>query len=221
MKLAIYNFSPKREKSNTAVLLNYFIKGYVENKENTYNLYYPYDESHREEFLKNIVANENNLIAFPLYFCSMPGIVKRFIEYLDELDVPPVKPSIGFLIQYGFLERYHAEPLENYLRKITKRLKFNYLGSIILPGSEGVGKETCHFAKSNLCTTYQIGRKFGKIGKFDDRLLRNICMLYQNPLFFNLIIKRFVAWYVNKFYWNELLKKEGTLKDSFQQPYYT
>ena len=80
MKLAVFNGSPRGKDSNTKVLLTHFINGFMSTDENSYELsYLVHSKEHRRD-IEFFRGDDHAIIAFPLYFDSMPTNVKAFIE---------------------------------------------------------------------------------------------------------------------------------------------
>ena len=137
MKLALFNGSPRYKKSNSKILLEHFLKGY--NRINPEQVPVHYLARYKEEETYRIAFQQADavLIIFPLYTDSMPGIVKQFFESLVASEIQPGK-KIGFIVQSGFPEAVHSIYVERYLKKLTQRLKGEYLGTVIKGGVEGI-----------------------------------------------------------------------------------
>ncbi|MDX2413926.1 MAG: NAD(P)H-dependent oxidoreductase, partial [Bacteroidales bacterium] len=137
MKLAIFNGSPRNKKSNSKILIEHFLSGYNKICSEPVPIHYLANCKQKEE-QKEIFRNaEIVIIIFPLYTDCMPGIVKDFFERIAELKLTPSK-KIGYVVQSGFPEAIHSIYIERYVDKLTKRLKFEYLGTIIKGGVEGI-----------------------------------------------------------------------------------
>lgn len=206
MKLAIFNGSPKREKSNTENLLKSFIEGFLKNKKNKFEMHYLYGASPFVNEKKAFLCSEYALIAFPLYLASMPGCVKDFIEEIGNFDKAN-NSYIGYFVQFAFLEAAHARPLERYLKKMTFRLKRNYLGTILMGRCDGIDRGTAYFNKKCFKGMHLIGKKFGDEHKFDQKLLAAYAQPERNTVLFNSITKRIIVFYLNKFHWDVFLKR--------------
>ena len=131
MKLTVYNGSPRAKGSNTKVLLEHFINGFVTTEGNTYELVYLVRVKESDNFVKLFQEAEQVLLAFPLYWDAMPAIVKVFIESLEPLCGREGNPDIGFMVQGGFPEAIHSHYVERYLEKLAGRLGWRYKGPVI------------------------------------------------------------------------------------------
>ena len=122
MKLAVFNGSPRGKDSNTKVLLEHFINGFMKTDGNTYEVAYLIRVKDRGSFINLFQEAEQVLLAFPLYDDAMPAIVKTFIESLEPLCRREGNPDIGFIVQSGFPEAIHSRYVERYLAKLAARL---------------------------------------------------------------------------------------------------
>ena len=126
MKLTVFNGSPRGKKSNTTLLLEHVLKGFMETEGNSYELEYIVNKD-VEELVEMFRKASDIILAFPLYTDCMPGIVKSFIDSLKPLCGKQDNPSIGFIVQGGFPEAYHSRFVERYLEKLAKRLNCQYV----------------------------------------------------------------------------------------------
>jgi hypothetical protein len=60
---------------------------------------------------------ETVLIAHPLYTDAMPVIVKDFIEQLKPFVGRESNPTLGFILQSGFVEAAHSRYVVRYWQK--------------------------------------------------------------------------------------------------------
>lgn len=218
MRLLIINGSPKLGKSNTAVLLESFIRGFTETKGNEVELLRMNNEQAYKDAALRFEAADDVLIAFPLYSYSMPAGVKTFIEELEPLLGKCHGKKVGFLVQYGFIEAVHARPLEMYLKYVSKLLGCDYLGTIIKGGCDGLSKSRSG-NKKILKGAYEIGKAFGASRHFNKKQLDAYSapevQKKQNSFLLGIILK-----IVNKVYWERSFKKNGvTYESSFAKPY--
>lgn len=200
------------------VLIKEFVKGFLENATNNYELIYMYSISN-DELKQNFFDTENILYAFPLYFNAMPSRVKDFFEYLELNVCKPYKRKIGFLIQFGFPEAVNAKALINYLERYVRKSGNSYLGSLVLGRCEGIDKEACFFNRKGLRGMYLMGRSFGQRGEFNTQLIKKYIGTKDNFNFGIDILNKIFVSYINRFHWDKLLRKNGTIKQSFCKPY--
>jgi multimeric flavodoxin WrbA len=137
MKLTILNGSPRGKNSNS----NIIIKWLLEDIENTpiyeiETIYLNKINEHENTVDKMLYANMV-IIVFPLYTDCMPGLVMAFIEKLQSIKGELKGKKFGFIVHSGFPEACHSRHIERYLVWLTKELKSDYMGTVILGGSEG------------------------------------------------------------------------------------
>ena len=171
MKLTIFNGSPRGKGSNTKVLVDQFLDGFMKGSGNSYKIVYLNTTNDIDYLVKMFEEAEKVLLAFPLYVDSMPAIVKTFIESLEPLCGRKENPYIGFLVQSGLPESIHLRYVERYLKKLSIRLGCNYMGTIIKGGVEGVQAKPVWMNKKLFNSFYQLGKTFGETGKFDEEIV--------------------------------------------------
>ena len=218
MKLTVFNGSPRGKKSNTTILLEHFLKGFMETDGNSYELEYIVDND--EEKLIEMFKDANNvMLAFPLYTDCMPGIVKSFIDTLKPLCGKQGNPSIGFIVQGGFPEAYHSRFVDRYLRKLTKRLNCQYVGCIVKGGIEGIRIMPQFMTKKIFNRFYEIGKVYGKSGKFDGELLKKLAKPEHLSVLRRLFFKFAILIGISNFYWDKQLKENNAFEKRFNKPY--
>ena len=239
MKLAVFNGSPRGKGSNTTVLLDNFLDGYMTNDGNSYELGYLANEKEADKNIELFKEADRVLIAFPLYFDSMPANVKTFIESLAPLCLRSGNPGIGFIIQSGFPEPDHSKYVESYLEKLARRLGCIYSGTIIRGAFETIrvpfmidnifhkifiagGKITNmgrvgHFfnTKKLYKKIFRLGMTFGKTGEFDKKIVQQLAKPEKLSRFGSCLF-RFVGKHL---YWNILLKRNNAYDKRFDTPY--
>jgi len=215
MKLTIFNGSPRGVNSNTKILLEHFINGFTETEGNSYELSYLVRIKEGEQFVTLFQEAEHILVATPLYVDAMPGIVKAFIESLEPLCGQKGNADIGFIVQSGFPEPNHSRYLERYLAKLSARLGCRYNGTVIRGGVEGIQALPGFMSKKLLKTFYELGRIYGKTGKFDEQLVRKLA----GPERWSRFKFGIMRIMINATYWNHMLKKNNALGKRFDRPY--
>jgi hypothetical protein len=239
MKLTIFNGSPRGNTSNTRLILDAFIEGFMSTEGNSYELSYLIHTEKREEQVAMFRNAEHLLLAFPLYTDAMPFPVKSFIESLEPLCNEASNPDIGFIVQSGFPETVHSRYLERYLGKLALRLKCGYKGSVIKGGVEamkllplldniflrwfckfgaltdfaGVG----HFLdKEKLTNSFKkLGREFGVSGKFDNDIVKGLTEPDRIGAFGFWAFK-FLS---HNLYWDLVLRRNNAFAMRFDRPY--
>jgi NAD(P)H-dependent FMN reductase len=221
MKLTVFNGSPRGKDSNTSVLLENFLNGFIETSGNKYELAYLNRLKDRENFIKMFKEAEKVLLAFPLYTDAMPAIVKNFIESLEPLCGRKDNPDLGFIVQGGFPEALHSRPLERYLKKLTKRMGCRYTGTLIKGGAEGIKSRPPWMTRRIFESFNELGRNFGENGRFNEKLVLKLVKPEKlsrfRLLFFELLGKRLSQLLM----WDKKLKENNAFDKRFARPYAT
>jgi len=218
MKLTVFNGSPRGKKSNTTILLEHFLKGFMETEGNSYE--FEYIVNRDEGKLIEMFADASNVIlAFPLYTGCMPGIVKSFIESLKPFCGKQGNPSVGFMVQGGLPESYQSRFVERYLEKLAKRLNCQYVGCIVKGGIEGTRMMPKFMTKKIFNYYYELGKVYGKSGKFDEMLLNRLAKPELLPAWRRLFYKFSRLTGMANIYWDRQLKENNAFEKRFDKPY--
>lgn len=216
MKLTVFNGSPRGKKSNTAILLEHFLKGFMETEGNSYELVYIANNKNVGELVEMFEDASNVMLAFPLYTDCMPGIVKSFIDSLKHLCGKQDNPSIGFMVQGGFPETYHSRFVERYLEKLAKRLNCHFVGCIVKGGIEGIQVMPQFMTKKIFNCIYELGKIYGKLAEFDQELLKK----FAKPEHLSALGRLFFRFAnLSDIYWNKQLKENNAFEKRFDKPY--
>ncbi len=218
MKLAIFNGSPRNKKSNSKILIDHFLTGYNKICPDPVSIHYLADREQKED-RKEIFRNaEEVIIIFPLYTDCMPGIVKEFIETIAEIKLTQSK-KIGFIVQSGFPEVIHSVYIERYLEKLTKRLKCEYLGTIIKGGVEGIQIMPAWTTKKLFGKFQNLGEHFAKNMIFSPEIQEELRKPFKMSLMRRVLFSVIRKMGLTNFYWNSNLKKNGVFKNRFDKPF--
>ena len=217
MKLAVINGSPRNKKSNSKILIDNFLSGYGSVCSDNVPVHYLAGSKTKGEE-ENIFLNADIVfVFFPLYTDCMPGIVKEFFETISELKYTGDK-KIGFVVQSGFPEAIHSIYVERYLEKLTKRLKCEYLGTIIKGGVEGIQAMPPWMTKKLFSNFRELGVYFANNNTFSPDIKNSLQKFYKmsagKQLLYSLLSKTGLA----NFYWNSELKKNGVFQKRFDMP---
>lgn len=219
MKLIVFNGSPRGKGSNTRVLFEHFLNGFMATDGNTYELAYLNRLKDRDNFIRMFEEAEHVLLAFPLYTDAMPAIVKIFIESLEPLCSREGNPGIGFIVQGGFPEALHSRPLERYLEKLAKRLGCRYTGTVTKGGVEGIQSRLPWMTRRLFKSFYELGQTFGETGKFNEQIVLKLGKPEKlsrfRMLFFNLLGKRLSRLMM----WDKKLKENNAFEKRYAKPY--
>ena len=219
MKLTVFNGSPRGKRSNTTILLEHFLKGFMETEGNSYKLKYIVNNKNEKKLIEIFKDANNIILAFPLYTDCMPGIVKSFIDSLKPLCKNKDNSSIGFIVQSGFPETYHSRFVERYLEKLAKRLKCQYIGCILKGGIEGTRMMPPFMTKKIFNSFYELGKAYGKSGKFDQTLLDRLAKPEHLSALMRLFYNFGRLFGMVNVYWDKQLKDNDAFEKRFDKPY--
>ena len=239
MKLAVFNGSPRCKDSNTKVLLTHFINGFMSTDGNSYELSYLVHSKEQGRDIESFRGSNHAIIAFPLYFDSMPANVKTFIEKLEPLSHGSDNPAIGFIVQSGFPEPENSRYVKRYLKRFAERMGCEYKGTVIRGAYEAIripplldkilhkfiiamGKT---FNKGGMGGVtdierlnekfYELGAAYGKTGE----LSKDIIYQLAQPEKLSKIDFWLYKLVGEKLYWNNMLKKNNAYDNRFNRPY--
>jgi len=218
MKLAVFNGSPRGKNSNSAVLIKQFLKGYqaVGSSEVSVSKL-----SNRKALAENLdVAGraENIIIVFPLYTDCMPGIVMEFFEALAGEKANEFQ-RLGFIVHSGFPESLQSEYVERYLTKFAKRTGFDYLGTIIKGGSEGLRMMPPKMTRKLFSRFYELGFYFAENGGFSVEINKALRNPRRMPGLMRALFPLLSKIGLTNMYWNMNLKKNNAYAKRYAQPF--
>lgn len=209
-KLIIYNGSPRRSGSNTAMILEH-VKSRLNDTVEIRDLK---DKDQWHEWVSNFKNEENVLFAMPLYVHAMPSHVMAFIEKLE-----PSEGSIAFVIQSGFPESSQSYFLEAYFEELSKILNRKYLGSAIKGGIEGLQIRPLKQQNKMIEPFVALVEGLVAQGEMDPALINKlgnpIYLSKAMQLFFTLLKKTGLV----NIFWDQQLKKNNSFEKRFAKPY--
>ncbi len=218
MQVVIFNGSPRRKISNTKLLINSFLLGYKKATDTKVPVYYIASFNKKEEMLNAYKNAKVVIIFFPLYTDMMPGIVKEFFEDISKFKNYERK-KIGFVVQSGFPEAYQSIFVEKYLEKLAKRLKLNYVGTVIKGGVEGIKIMPAWMTKELFANFTDLGEYFAKNNEFDDKINRKLRKPYRMSKIKRILFSIFSKTGLTNFYWNGNLKRNKAYEKRYNRPY--
>ena len=219
MKLVIFNGSPRYKKSNSAILIEHFLRGYNRACGSIVPVYYLANKSHREISGKIFSQASTVIVFFPLYTDCMPGIVKEFIEIIAQQSTGGESKKIGFVVQSGFPESIHSSFLEKYLKKLTLRLNCEYLGTVIKGGVEGIQIMPAPMTKKLYSQFENLGEYFCQNESFEQKTMNELRKPYTFSHTHVRVFNFLSRFGLTNFYWNSNLKKNGAYEKRFARPY--
>jgi len=217
MQLAIFNGSPRKTKSNSTLLINNFLKGYHDNITSDTVIHYLASTSESAEHVRAFEEADTAIIIFPLYTDAMPGQVKFFFESIGKINSSG--KNVGFIVQSGFPEAYHSTFVERYLQKLSKRMEWNYLGTVIKGGVEGIQIMPPSSTKKLFGSFEKLGSHFAKTGQFDPVIVKKIRTPLHMSSAYIFIFRIVMLTGLENFYWNMKLKQNKAFEKRFAQPY--
>lgn len=215
MQLTFINASPRGTKSNTGILMEHFIRGFLETSGNSCDVEYLIKYRKDLKALSEKFSQAQNVIlGFPLYIDAVPASVKAFLEDLAPLSGRQDLPALGFLIQCGFPETAHTRFAGRYCEKFARRIGCRSLGLILKGGCEGLAIQPSFLTEKYFSLFAMLGQNFGKTGSLDETLLAKLARPeHLNPENLAQIIP-----FINSSLWDAQLEKNGVLDQSFARP---
>lgn len=145
----------------------------------------------------------------------MPGIVMQFIE---QLDIKEGK-KVGFVIQSGFPESIHSLFIAEYLEKLSNKLGWLHLGTVIRGGVEGIRIMPDFMTRKLFKSFYILGQSLALTGKFDSFELDKLKKPEKLSFMRIGILKIMQMLGVANIYWDNQLRKNKAYKNRFAAPY--
>ncbi|MCR3922663.1 MAG: hypothetical protein NUK65_09140 [Firmicutes bacterium] len=208
-KLVIYNGSPRRSGSNSALILEKVVEALGDKVEIR-------DLKKRdqwEEWAEAFKSEKRVMFFMPLYVHAMPSHVMGFIEKLQAS-----KGSISFFVQSGFPESSQSHYLEAYFQQLALKLERNYLGTAIKGGVEGLQMRPAMAQEKMIEPLVKAIVNLVSEGNFNAmdirRLARPIRFGKGTEILFKLLGKRFL-----NFFWDQQLKANNAYEKRFDRPY--
>nr|WP_319401226.1 NAD(P)H-dependent oxidoreductase [uncultured Carboxylicivirga sp.] len=218
MKLAIFNGSPRKTKSNSSILIEHFLKGYAQYCIDDVPQFYLASPKDKREALDTFAKAENIIIIFPLYTDAMPGVVKEFFEDLGRIELLSDK-NIGYIVQSGFPESIHSIYIERYLKKYTQRLKCNYIGTVLKGGVEGIQIMPERMTRKLFLNFKCLGEHFAMNNNFSHSIKEELQKPFKMSKVRQFIFSALSKTGITNFYWNKNLKKNNAFDKRFDRPY--
>ena len=210
-KLVIYNGSPRRTGSNSALIL----KKASEALGSRVEIRDLKDTNEWEDWAEAFKSEKHVMFFMPLYVHAMPSHVMAFIEKLQASN-----GTVSFFVQSGFPESSQSHYLVAYFELLALRLGRAYIGTAIKGSVEGlqmrppIAQEK--FIEPMVKAIWNLVSK----GSFDQTDVNQL----GNPIRFSkgvaIIAKPFVKIGINKFFWGKKLKENGAYEKGFDRPYY-
>lgn len=209
-KLVIYNGSPRKSGSNSAIILNKvseMLKCHVEIRD--------LKEKDKWEIWADGFKSEKHVMFFlPLYVHAMPSHVMKFIEKLE-----PSNGSISFFIQSGFPESSQSHYLEAYFEQLALRLKRTHIGTAIKGGVEGLQMRPVAAQEKMIEPIAKAVVNLVNDGAFNELDIQQLAMPIRfgkgTIILFNILCK----FGLTNFFWDRKLKENNAYEKRFDRPY--
>jgi hypothetical protein len=219
MNLVIYNGSPRGEKSNTAILMQHFLRGYMETPGNTAEIHYLNQTRHRQAHVEAFRGADAVILAHPLYTDAMPALALDFIQALKPFCGRSGNPPLGFIVQSGFSEAEHSSYVAKYYQRLAARLGSPYLGTVIRGGVEGIKVQPASWTQPLFTALYRLGQQFGADGKFDPALVAELGKFKRFTGLQQILYRLLMLTGLTNFYWDTQLKQNHALERVNARPY--
>ena len=165
MHVVIINGSPRtKDLSNTEKIVTSLIEGMqAESPDLTFERYCISNRKEWEPAKKAFQENDNILIALPLYFECVPGLL---LEFFTTLEKKTKETKITYLLQSGFAEASQLRCGESYLEKVTGLLGCEYGGTLIQGDNFSLRFMDEKSAEKKLAGYESMGHVYAKNGNF-------------------------------------------------------
>jgi hypothetical protein len=209
-KLVIYNGSPRRRGSNSALILKKTVEALGDRVEVR-----DLKERNKWEVWAETFKSEKHVMFFmPLYIHAMPSHVMEFFEKIQASN-----GSISFFIQSGFPESSQSHYLEAYLEQLAVRWGRTYLGTAIKGGVEGMQVRPLKEQEKIIESMVKAVENLVCKGSFNpthiSQLARPVRLGKGMAILFKLLAKIGLINYL----WDQQLKENDVYENSFDCPY--
>lgn len=208
-RLVIYNGSPRRRDSNSALILEEVQKTLGKRVEiRDLKL-----EEQWEQWAEAFAEERHAMFFMPLYVHAMPSHVMGFMEKLQASE-----GSISFFVQSGFPESSQSHYLEAYFEQLSMRLERTYLGTAIKGGMEGLQMRPEKGQKSMIAPLVKAVETLVLTGKFNTTHIRQLARPVRFGGGMQILFKLLGKKLINSF-WDQKLKANGAYERRFERPY--
>lgn len=214
MKTVLINCSPKgnAQNCNTKIICEAFVRG----------MQSPCDilciaGSDTHELVRMIEGYDAVIYVLPLYIHGMPGIMMELIQHL--------RPSMGdgkamgFIIQAGFIETQQHKYIEPYFASLTRRLNYNYLGTVSKGEAAGIYMFPWLFKKV-LRRFSRLGSRYEQLWCFDQTIISALEKPYELSRFKVGILQFLCESGLNDIGWHHELKKNNAYDKRLDRPFF-
>lgn len=219
MQLTIFNGSPRGTGSNSDVLIQWLVEGVRQNSNFSIDMLYLNKNGNHDGYIDKFKTSDIVLVVFPLYTDCMPGIVMAFIEKLQPLRRSLTGLKLGFVVHSGFPEAIQSRQVEKYLSWLAEELGTDYLGTVVMGGSEGITKRNQVLIKKKRMLFNELGRRLSQADEFDAELVKKIAGIEKLGKFSVCLLQILVKTGLLNIFMNRRLKENHAYRERFTRPY--
>lgn len=209
-KLVIYNGSPRKSGSNSAIIL----KKVTEVLGNRVEIRDLKERDKWETWVDTFESDKHVMFFMPLYVHAMPSHLMRFIEKLK-----PSQGSISYFVQSGFPESSQSHYLEAYFEQLALRLRRTYIGTAIKGGVEGLQQRPTIAQEKMIKPMVDTVVNLVNRGTFNpiniQQLAKPIHLSKGTLILFNIFYKIGLI----NFFWDRQLRENNAYEQRFDCPY--
>lgn len=219
MQLTIFNGSPRGTGSNSDILIEWLVEGLRHDSNLNIEMLYLNKTGNHDSYVDKFKTSDIVLVVFPLYADCMPGIVMAFFEKLQPLRRSLTGLKLGFMVHSGFPEAFHSRQVEKYLVWLTNELNADYLGTVVMGGSEGISMKSQAAIKKKRILFNELGRRLPQADRFDAELVKKIAGMEKLGKFSAWLLQILVKTGMLNIYMNSRLKENNAYRERFARPY--
>jgi len=209
-KLVVYNGSPRRAGSNSALILKKTVEALADRVE----IRDLKEVGKWEEWSAAFKDEKHVLLFMPLYIHAMPSHVMAFIEKLQ-----PSEGSISFFIQSGFIESSQSHFIEAYFEQLALRLGRTYLGTVIKGGANGLQSSPAKAQNKMMKPMIKAIANLVYEGTFAPADIRQLAKPIRLGMGAKVIFEVLVKLGLVNSYWDQQLKANNAYEKRFDRPY--
>lgn len=209
-KLVIYNGSPRKRGSNSAIILKKTVEALCDRVEVR-----DLKEGDKwEEWAEAFNSEKHVMFFMPLYVHAMPSHVMAFIEKLQVSQ-----GSISFFIQSGFPESSQSHYLEAYFEQLALRLGRTYIGTAIKGGVEGLQMRPAKSQEKIMEPMVKAIVNLAYEGNFNPAVIHQLAKPIRLGMGTRILFKILTKIGLINFFWNQQLKENQAYEKRFDCPY--
>ena len=208
-KLVIYSGSPRKSRSNTAIIMSKVAETLGDRVE----IRDLKESGNWDKWAEAFKEEQNVMFFMPLYVHAMPSHVMEFIEKLQ-----PSQGSISFFVQSGFPESSQSYYLEAYFEQLALRLGRKYLGTAIKGGVEGMQMRPAKAQEKMIEPMVNAIANLVRQGRFSQAVIKKLAMPVRFGMIVIIIFKLLSRTGLVNIMWDQQLKENGAYEKRFDRP---